>query len=276
MKSDIKQYVHDLNGVFTTILTSAELEGKRSGESPGTLDRIQTAARQGGALLEKLGRSAGSDGVSDEVCERDLRYLSRSHPDIDPALAALEKRGLEDTIPIVNRETGRMLGVMASALRAENVLEIGTAYGYSTLWFALAQPESGRIVTIDPDRARTDIARQFWERAGVADRIEVINQPALSALPGLPKNHFDIVFIDALKEEYEQYFKAALPLLKTPGLLLADNLLWHHQAAQPPSADDPATTKSIRRFNELFLHHPQLRATIIPVGDGLGIGAKTE
>lgn len=158
---------------------------------------------------------------------------------------------------------------------AGNILEIGTAYGCSTLWMARAQPETGRIWTIDPDVKRTEIARTFYQRAGVAERIEIINQPALDVMGRLPKNLYDIVLIDALKEEYAAYLDLAVPVVKHSGLVIVDNLLWHHRAAKPPRSEDEVTTKAIRAFNEKFLHHPALNATILPLGDGLGVAAKT-
>ena len=206
--------------------------------------------------------------------ERDREYLRDIHPDIDALLLELEALGKRDGIPIVSREVGRFLSVMTSCMLAGSILEVGTAYGYSTLWMAKAQPETGRIWTIDPDTQRTAIAQSFFERAGVAERIEVINQPALDVISKLPQRLYDIVFIDALKEEYIDYLKLALPHLKHSGLVLADNLLWDHRSARPPSESDEATTKGIRRFNEFFLSHPELDATIIPLGDGLGVGAK--
>lgn len=206
--------------------------------------------------------------------DADLDYLHRLHPAPDRVTDELEARGHEKEIPIVDRATGRLLSVLATALPARSILEIGTAYGFSTLWLAKGQPADGRIITIDPDVERTTIARSFWDRAGVGERITVINEPALGALPKLAGRQFDLVFIDALKEEYPDYLQAALPLLRVGGLVLVDNLLWHHRAAQPPASDDPLTTQTIRRFNEQFVTLPQLNATIIPVGDGVGVGVK--
>ena len=103
---------------------------------------------------------------------------------------------------------------------AGSILELGTAYGYSALCMARAQPETGRIWTIDPDRRRTAIARSFFERAGVAERIEIIEQPALEVLPKMAQRQYDIVFIDALKEEYADYLRLALPHVKRSGLVI--------------------------------------------------------
>jgi len=212
--------------------------------------------------------------VIDHALPDDFAYLRTLHGEPDVLMLELEARGERDGIPIITREVGRFLSVMTSCMLASNILELGTAYGCSTLWMARAQPETGRIWTIDPDAARTQIARGFFERAGVADRIEIINQPALDVLGRLPKNIYDIVLIDAVKEEYAAYLDALLPLVKHSGLIIVDNLLWHHRAAGKPAVADEATTTAIRTFNQKFLRHPALNATILPLGDGVGVAAK--
>jgi predicted O-methyltransferase YrrM len=204
----------------------------------------------------------------------DVAYLARAHPSPPPLLLELEQLGRRDGIPIVSRETGRLLSTLVHCMQANRVLEIGTAYGYSTLWMALALPPAGRIWTIDPDRERTAIALDFLGRAGKADAVEVINQPALDVLPTFPQHNLDIVFIDALKHEYEAYLELAVPLLKRSGLVVVDNLLWSGRVAAEPSPSDTEDTAALRAFNRAFLNHPQLDATIIPLGDGTGIGAR--
>jgi len=206
--------------------------------------------------------------------DSDREYLTRSHQSPPAPLLELEQLGKRDGIPIVSRETGRLLSTLVHAMQANRILEIGTAYGYSTLWMALALPPAGRIWTIDPDRSRTAIALDFLGRAGKADAVEVINQPALDVLPSFPQHNLDIVFIDALKDEYEGYLDLAVPLLKRSGLVVVDNLLWSGRAAAAPGPDDSVDTKAIRAFNRKFLTDPRLDATIIPLGDGTGIGAR--
>jgi predicted O-methyltransferase YrrM len=161
-------------------------------------------------------------------------------------------------------------------MQANRILEIGTAYGYSTLWMALAMPPAGRIWTIDPDAGRTAIALDFLRRAGKFDQVNVLNQPALEVLPTFPVRNLDIVFIDAVKTEYEEYLALTVPLLKRSGLVVVDNLLWSGRAGANPAAGDADSTIAIRNFNRTFLNHPQLDATIVPVGDGVGIGARIE
>lgn len=203
-------------------------------------------------------------------------YLSQIHREPPALLVELEELGHKDGIPILDRASGRLLSTLVHCMQANRILEIGTAYGYSTLWMALAMPPAGRLFTIDPDRKRTAIARGFFERAGIADKIDITNQPAAEVLESFTHRNLDIVFLDANKEQYPEYLDLCVPLLKRSGLMIVDNLLWGGKAAAAPQDSDPESTRAIRRFNDLFLRHPQLDATILPVGDGVGIGARVE
>ena len=278
MRQDVRTYVHDLNGALGVILAAADLNlrrGSNDGDARSAFESIAKAARKAGELVTKLTDAAtASEAGTDSAYERDFDYLDRLCRTTDPVLEDLERSGRSESIPIVDSETGRLLEVLVAAKRAQHVLELGTAYGYSTVWMARALGPEGRILTIDPDRERTRIAQGFFERAGVDKRIEIRNAPALDVLRELPENHFDVVFIDAVKEEYCDYLRLAVPRLKMNGLLLIDNLLWGHRASLPESQDEPASVKAIRKFNEELLCHPQLLATIIPVGDGVGVATR--
>ena len=208
----------------------------------------------------------------DQFTLRDLQYIDSLHGELSPVFAKMDEQGAKDSIPIVATAVGRALFVLVRATGAKRVVEVGTAIGYSALWMALALPPDGRIVTIDPDRERTARARAFWKEAGVSDRIEVRNARALDELPRLD-GPFDLAFIDALNPEYEGYLAATLPLLRAGGTVVVDNLLWDGRASGAVAADD-ASTNAIREFNRKFVKHPSLDATILPVGDGLGIGVK--
>ncbi len=207
---------------------------------------------------------------------RDLAYLSRLHREPPPLLLECEQQGIYDGIPIVDRAVGRMLSVLVHCMQANRILEVGTAYGYSTLWMALALPPAGHIWTIDPDSERTQVAAAYLERAGKLDAVEIINQPALEILPQFYQRNLDIVFLDANKTEYEDYLELCVPMLKRSGLIVVDNLLWGGAAADEPSTTDSADLKAIRSFSKTFINHPQLDATIVPIGDGLGIGARID
>lgn len=207
---------------------------------------------------------------------RDLAYLSRLHREPPPLLLECEQQGAYDGVPIVDRAVGQMLSVLVHCMQANRILEIGTAYGYSTLWMALALPPAGHIWTIDPDAERTQIAASYLERAGKLDAVEIINQPALEVLPTFYQRNLDIVFLDAIKTEYEAYLDLCVPMLKRSGLIVVDNLLWGGTAADEPSLNDSGDLKALRAFSKTFINHPQLDATIVPIGDGLGIGARID
>ncbi|GAC1309055.1 MAG: O-methyltransferase [Vulcanimicrobiaceae bacterium] len=206
----------------------------------------------------------------------DPDYLKRLHRNPSPLLLELEQHGRADDIPIVSRETGRFLSTLVHAMQANRILEIGTAYGYATLWMALAMPPAGHIWTIDPAVERTEIAIEFLRRAGKFDDVSVMNQPALEILPTFPVRNLDIVFIDAVEVEYVDYLELVVPLLKRSGLVIVDNLLHAGRSAADPASGDAAATVAIREFNRVFLQHPQLDATIVPIGNGIGIGARVE
>jgi predicted O-methyltransferase YrrM len=202
----------------------------------------------------------------------DLDWIESLQLAPSPALAAIEAAAEPADIPIVDRHTGRVLAALAGDRR--RILEIGTAYGYSTLWMATGQPADGTIVTIDPDRSRTDLARGWWRAAGIADeRITVVEAKALDALAAgtdALAGPFDLVFIDALKHEYVAYLEAVIGRLAPRALIVADNVLWSGRAsgARPSSVGD-TTVAGIRAFDQSVLADPRFSATILPVGDGL-------
>jgi caffeoyl-CoA O-methyltransferase len=201
----------------------------------------------------------------------DLDGIEATAPEPHAVLVAIETAAEPERIPILDRASGRVLATLAAT--RSRIVEVGTAIGYSTLWMALAQPAGGRIITIDPDRARTDRARGFWRQAGVADeRVEVVNTPALDAFAAdVPElsGPFDMAFIDALKDEYPAYADALRPRLAAGALLVADNVLWggRTSGARPPRPGDG--TEALREFCRGILRDPRFVGTILPVGDGL-------
>lgn len=192
-----------------------------------------------------------------------------------PVLLEMEAVAEPEGIPILSRDSGRMLAILAGDRR--RVVEVGTAIGYSTLWMALALPDDGTIVTIDPDRDRTDRARALWRRAGVADgRIGVVNAPALDAFAaGTPElaGPFDLAFIDALKDEYSDYVRELRPRLARGALVVADNVLWSGRTSGARPARDGDGTDSLREFCRAMSSDPEYMTTILPIGDGLLVAA---
>jgi caffeoyl-CoA O-methyltransferase len=206
------------------------------------------------------------------AADPDRDYLLGLHRPLDPVLADMLAQGRAEGIPIVDPLSGRLLQALVASRQPRLVVEVGTAIGFSTLWMATALPHDGRIQTIDPDRERTERARAFWRRAGVAERIEVINEPGLKALPRLGPG-IDFAFIDALKTEYSSYLDLLLPRMRPRGVIAADNLLWSGRVA---AGVEDENTSALRAFNQRFMIEPRLYATIVPVGDGIGIGVVRE
>src|SRR5438876_5774296 len=155
----------------------------------------------------------------------DPEMLKGVHPPLGPVLEEMLKSGRSEGVPIVQPAVGRLLRVLVTAVAPKRVLEIGTAIGFSTLWMASALPAGGRIDTIDPDRSRTDRARRYWLRAGVTDRVRVINEPAPRVLPRLAPG-IEFAFIDAIKTEYSAYLDALLPKMAPGGMITGADVLW--------------------------------------------------
>lgn len=200
-------------------------------------------------------------------------YLERLLPPRDPITTEMEEYAREHEVPISDPEVALLLQILARARGAQRLLEIGTAIGYGTLALARGAGE-GRVTTVDPDVDRQDLARSYLEKAGVADRVEMIHGAALDVLPRL-QGPFDLVYIDALKTEYRRYLDLSLPLLADGGLMVIDNLLWKGRIADPPDEED-AEGEAIRAFNGYLMIHPQLTAVVLPLGDGVGLAVKTK
>lgn len=201
----------------------------------------------------------------------DLDWIDEAASPVHPVLDEMERFAGPNRIPIVDRDAGRVLSVLAAGRR--RIVEVGTAIGYSTLWMALGQPDEGTIVTIDPDTRRTDRARQWWQAAGVADRITQVTARALEAFATSDPRvdgPFDLAFVDALKPEYPAYVEELVPRLAPGALLLADNVLWSGRVSGArPSDPDDVDTQALRAFDRAMLRDPRFTATILPVGDGL-------
>ena len=213
--------------------------------------------------------------IPDDV---DLGWIESIAPPVDPVLDDIERTAEPLGIPIVDRHTGRVLAAFAADRR--RIVEVGTAFGYSTLWMALGQPADGSIATIDPDTKRTALARRWWRRAGIDDtRITQVSAPALDAFtagdPALA-GPFDLAFIDALKHEYGDYLDALIDggRLAPGALVVADNVLWSGRVSgSRPADDDDESTAALRAFCAGVHADPRFTSTILPLGDGLLVAA---
>jgi caffeoyl-CoA O-methyltransferase len=176
----------------------------------------------------------------------------------------------------IGPEQGQFMAMLARLTGAVNCLEIGTFTGYSALVMAMALPENGRITCLELDAEVIKVAKRFWRKAKLDDRIDVLLGPAADSLDALladgKAGHFDFAFIDADKEGYEGYFENSLALLKPGGLICVDNVLWSGRVAKADH-HDPATD-ALRAFNSARLTDERVEISLVPIGDGLLLAHK--
>lgn len=197
-------------------------------------------------------------------------YLYAMLPPRDEVLTEMEADAAKNDVSIVGPAVGRVLYQLATISGAKKVFEMGSAIGYSTIWWARAVGEHGRVVYTDGDRKNADQARRYFEQAGVSQRITVRVGDALEMLSE-EKDPYDIIFNDVDKTDYPRVFRLALPRLKRGGLFITDNVLWSGKVAQP---DPDAQTKAILEFNKLIYEAKDLFTTILPIRDGISVCVK--
>jgi predicted O-methyltransferase YrrM len=206
--------------------------------------------------------------------EQVQRYLDELQPERSQLMAEMEAVAERDSVPIVPWETGRFLAALCRALDPQ-VLEVGTAIGYSTLHMA-EQLSAGHVVTLERDPSRAAQARAYLERAGVADRVALIEGDALETIPSL-SGPFGLLFVDASKGEYPRYIELAEPLLAQRCVLVVDNLLMIGEVALPDDTEtfwNPDSLATARALNSELLRSDPWLACVLPVGDGIGFGAR--
>ena len=203
------------------------------------------------------------------------RYLTELRPERSPVMREMEELAARDNVPIVHWETGRLLAALCRTLDPV-VLEVGTAIGYSTLHMA-EQLERGRVVTLERDAARAQQARDFLSRAGVADRVELVEGDARETIVSV-EGPFDLLFVDATKTEYREYIELAEPKLAPRALMVVDNLLMSGDVAVPPGAQTTWPEESLasaRALNSELVGGEGWVGCVLPVGDGIGVAART-
>ena len=166
---------------------------------------------------------------------------------------------------MVGRLEGGFLAALVQLTGAKRILELGTFTGYSSISMATALPDDGRIITCDVDPDATSIARRYMDESGHGDKIEIRLGPALETIETLD-GPFDLVFIDADKPNYENYYEAVLPKLADDGLLIADNVLWSGRVVEP---DGDESTQAIMAFNEHVRNDERVTAVMLTVRDGM-------
>jgi caffeoyl-CoA O-methyltransferase len=208
-------------------------------------------------------------------------YLYAMLPERSATLQEIERQAKERDIPIVGAAVGRLFYQYARLIGAKSVFEMGSAVGYSTIWWAMAVGEGGKVHYTDGSRKNADEARRYFTQAGVADRIEVHVGDALEVLSER-KEQFDILFLDIDKHDYPRAARMAPERVRRGGLFVTDNTLWRgdvsYAAGNPdfkPEQEPDKNTRAIVEFNELVYGSPDWYATIIPLRDGVTVAMRT-
>jgi caffeoyl-CoA O-methyltransferase len=165
-------------------------------------------------------------------------------------------------------EQGAFLTILTQALGVRDAVEVGTFTGYSALCIARGLGDGGRLLCCDVSEEWTAVGRPYWEKAGIADRIDLRIAPAVDTLNALRNEpQFDLAFIDADKPNYGNYFDALVPRMRANGVLLIDNVLWGGNVINPDANDD--NTVAIKAFNDKAAADPRVETVMLPISDGL-------
>lgn len=206
-----------------------------------------------------------------------IRSVSLRQPEVLARLREETRRDFPRAGMMLTPEQGQLLALLVKLTGACRIVEVGTFTGYSALWMALALPEDGRLTCCDVDEPSAAVARRYWAEAGVAAKIDLRLGPALDTLDGLIAGglagRLDMVFIDADKANYANYYEKALVLLRRGGLAAVDNVLWGGEVADPAIVDDE-TVMRLREFNARLHADERIDLGLIPAGDGLTLAVK--
>jgi predicted O-methyltransferase YrrM len=191
-----------------------------------------------------------------------------------PALARLRDRTapMPEASMQIGPEQGAFMALLVKLMGARRIVEVGTFTGYSSTVMALALPPDGRIVCCDVSHEWTDIAREAWADAGVADRVDLRIAPAAETLATLEADSFDMAFIDADKAGYDTYYTECLRVVRPGGLIMLDNTLWSGEVVDAASADD--SVRAIRAINDRIAADDSVEQVILPLADGLTLARR--
>lgn len=209
----------------------------------------------------------------DTVYEYLLAHSLREHPEQTALRAATRAHPLGGMQ--ISPEQGQFMQLLVKLIGARRCIEIGTFTGYSALTVALALPPDGRILACDVSEEYTAVGKPFWQRAGVADKIELVIAPAAGTLDARlaagQAGHYDFAFIDADKAAYDGYYERCLKLLRQGGLIGFDNTLWGGAVARPAEDDD---TRALQALNDKLHADERIDIAMLPIGDGLTLARK--
>jgi predicted O-methyltransferase YrrM len=203
-----------------------------------------------------------------------LKYISSFRKETDDLLIEMETFAKENNVPILFWQSAEFIEQVVRVIDPKRVLELGTAIAYTTIRIARELKGKSQVHTIEKSKDNIITAKQFIQKSRVGMKIKLLEGNALNIMPQLKKK-YDLIFLDSDKEDYIRLFDYSMVLLKRGGVIIADNLLWHgYTASSRVPQKYKESTKHIRRFNKIFMNQPNLKATILPIGDGLGFGIK--
>ena len=212
--------------------------------------------------------------VNDQI---DEYLVSHVRPESDAALAL---RQATEPMPMavmqISPLQGAFMAWLVQFMQVKNAIEVGTFTGYSALCVAEALPDDGKIICCDVSDEWTSIGREYWQRAGVAHKIDLQLRPAVETLDALiadgRKGEFDFAFIDADKPNYDNYYERCLKLLRVGGVIAVDNVLWNGMVAEPSIQEE--STLAIRALNDKIVDDTRVHNVMLPIGDGLTLATK--
>jgi len=218
-------------------------------------------SRQSINLTEELYEYLLSVSLQETAIQQALREETAKHPKSEMQIAP---------------EQGQFMALLVQLLEVKNIIEIGVFTGYSSLCMAMVLPDNGQIIACDVDEETTNIAKRYWEIAGVTHKIKLVLAPAIETLDNLIArneiNHYDLAFIDAIKSEYIDYYERTLKLIRPGGIILVDNVLWSGKPAKQKEQDEE--TQAIRNFNKHIFNDKRVNISMLPLADGLTLARK--
>ena len=198
------------------------------------------------------------------------QYILEYTSDEDPVLAELNRETWKHTVNpqmLAGHVQGKILEMISRMIRPSRILEVGTFTGYSSICLAKGLSEGGQLITIEKNSEITDFAKVYISRSGLSGSITMLTGDAREIIPGLPQT-FDLVYLDAEKEEYIEYYELAFAKVESNGFILADNVLWGGKVLREAGSGD-LSTLGIRAFNEYIRRDARVDQVILPVRDGI-------
>ena len=198
------------------------------------------------------------------------KYLSEVIPARDEVLAGMEQYAREHSVPIIGPECGRLLYLLTQISGARRIFEMGSAIGYSAVWFARAAGPQAEVYFTDSDPKNVELAKENFRKAGISDRVHILLGDAVELIDTVP-GEFDIILIDVFKRQYPAALKKSVPRLKHGGLVITDNVLWSGKVTEPAKDDD---TRGVIEFNKIVYGSGELFPVIVPLRDGVAVCRK--